>query len=237
MTLLSRSNPKLEKSLDYGWRSFGLHLAPYDLSGKNLCTSASKGCAESCLNTAGQGVYERVQESRIKKTKFFIEHREQFLATLFKEINAKVNTAAKIGQKISFRLNLTSDVFWEVVTYKGKTFMEHFPTVQFMDYTKHYKRMLVYLEGKLPPNYHLTFSRSEINDKETRKIMSLGGNVAVVFYKTLPKTYLRKKVIAGDLHDLRFLDKKGVVVGLTAKGRGKKDKTGFVLANHIRKSK
>jgi len=235
MTLLSRSNPKLEKSLDYGWRSFGLHLAPHKLAGKNLCTSASKGCAEACLNTAGQGVYQRVQDARIKKTKFFIENREEFLRILYKEINAKVNTAAKIGQNISFRLNLTSDVLWEQVKYQGKSFMEHFPMVQFMDYTKHNKRMLSYLNGELPVNYHLTFSRSESNDKETRNIMKLGGNVAVVFYKTLPKTYLRKKVIAGDLHDLRFLDKKGVVVGLTAKGRGRKDKTGFVISNHIRK--
>lgn len=214
-----------------------MHLAPHKLSGKNMCVSASVGCSSACLNSSGHGAYKRVQTSRINKTKFFIEKREEFLAALFKEINAKVNTAAKTSQNISFRLNLTSDVLWEQVKYQGKSFMEYFPMVQFMDYTKHYKRMLSYLNGELPLNYHLTYSRSESNDKETRNIMSLGGNVAVVFHKTLPKTYLRKKVIAGDLHDLRFLDKKGVVVGLTAKGLGKRDKTGFVVSNHIRKSK
>jgi hypothetical protein len=35
-------------------------------------------------------------------------------------------------------------------------------------------------------------------------------------------------VIDGDTDDLRFLDPQNVVVGLRAKGKAKKDKTGFV---------
>jgi len=35
--------------------------------------------------------------------------------------------------------------------------------------------------------------------------------------------------VSGDETDLRFLDKKGVVVGLTEKGLAKKDETGFVV--------
>lgn len=234
MTLLTKSNNKLQKSLGYGWRSFGLHLAPYKLSGTNLCTSASKGCAESCLNKSGHGQSGRVQEARLRKTMFFIEHREEFLAQLYKEISSKVNTSKKMGEKVCFRLNLTSDVLWEQVKYQGKSFMEHFPNVAWYDYTKHFKRMNEYLDGKLPKNYHLTFSRSENNDKHTRSIMNRGGSVAVVFHKSLPKTYLRKKIIDGDISDLRFLDKKGVVIGLVSKGVGKKDKSGFVLSNHIK---
>ena len=53
-------------------------------------------------------------------------------------------------------------------------------------------------------------------------------NVAVVFNK-LPETYLGRKVINGDDTDLRFLDERGVVVGLKAKGKAKKDNTGFVV--------
>lgn len=228
-TLLTKHNSKLMKSEGYGYKSFGMHLAPYKLAGKNMCTSASKGCAAACLNTSGHGIYQRVQESRLKKTKFFIENREEFLATLYREISAKVKTATRTGQKISFRLNLTSDVLWEQVKYQGKNFMEHFPDVQFMDYTKHYKRMCKFIDGEFAPNYHLTFSRSEDNEQYVLDIMKRGGNVAVVFDKYLPKTFRKKKVISGDLHDLRFLDKKGVVVGLTAKGKGKRDKTGFVI--------
>jgi hypothetical protein len=35
-------------------------------------------------------------------------------------------------------------------------------------------------------------------------------------------------VINGDETDLRFLDAKGVIVGLRAKGKARKDTTGFV---------
>ena len=48
----------------------------------------------------------------------------------------------------------------------------------------------------------------------------------------LPKTYLGFRVINGDSHDLRFLDPKGVIVGLSPKGnKAKKDTSGFVIQN------
>ena len=37
----------------------------------------------------------------------------------------------------------------------------------------------------------------------------------------------------GDLTDLRFKDKTGVIIGLIAKGKAKKDNTGFVINNHL----
>jgi hypothetical protein len=229
MRLLTRNNPKLEKNYKYGFLSFGLHLAPYKLGGKNICPNASDGCIKSCLNTSGQGIYSRVQESRLKKTKMFHENREEFLRGLYKEINAKVTTAAKTGDKVSFRLNLTSDVVWETVKLNGKNFMEHFPTVQFLDYTKNLKRMLNFLTGKFPKNYHLTFSRSESNDSSVDIVLGCGGNVAVVFDKTLPALYKGKKVINGTLHDLTFIHPKNCIVGLVALGKARKDTSGFVV--------
>ena len=44
-----------------------------------------------------------------------------------------------------------------------------------------------------------------------------------------PEQWYGWPVINGDEHDLRFLDPEGVIVGLTAKGRAKQDKTGFVV--------
>ena len=38
-----------------------------------------------------------------------------------------------------------------------------------------------------------------------------------------------KKVVDGDKNDLRFLDPKGVVVGLRAKGPARQDQSGFVI--------
>ena len=45
----------------------------------------------------------------------------------------------------------------------------------------------------------------------------------------LPGTWHGFPVIDGDLHDCRFLDPKGVVVGLRAKGGGKGSQSPFVV--------
>jgi hypothetical protein len=82
----------------------------------------------------------------------------------------------------------------------------------------------------MPANYHLTFSRSESNQAECEQVLKAGGNVAVVFEKTLPATYLGYKVINADETDLRFTDEKNVIVGLKAKGKAKKDDKGFVVS-------
>ena len=56
-----------------------------------------------------------------------------------------------------------------------------------------------------------------------------GMNVAVVFRKEYNlKTWRGVKVTDGDKDDLRFLDPKRHIVALYAKGKAKKDTTGFV---------
>ena len=85
------------------------------------------------------------------------------------------------------------------------------------------------LKGSLPSNYHLTFSRSEANEAQALDVLKAGGNVACVFSGSLPETYLGFRVINGDESDLRFLDPSGVIVGLKAKGKAKKDASGFVI--------
>jgi hypothetical protein len=64
------------------------------------------------------------------------------------------------------------------------------------------------------------------------RALAEGMNVATVFgiKKTLPmpETYNGRPVFNGDESDLRFLDPKGVIVGLYAKGKAKKDTSGFV---------
>ena len=56
------------------------------------------------------------------------------------------------------------------------------------------------------------------------------NNIAVVFNK-LPKKYLGRRVVTGDKSDLRFLDPKKTIIGLLAKGRAKKDNSGFTVIN------
>jgi hypothetical protein len=222
--LLNDGNSKTSKGEKYGWKTYGIHLAPYNLSGKNVCASASAGCAAACLNTAGRGSMNSVQNARVKKTQRFHEDRDGFLSQLFKEIKSSIKSATRKELKSCFRLNLTSDILWE------RFVVGHFPDTQFYDYTKHLNIFVRFLEGKLPSNYHLTFSRKENTpDTLVKSLCASGGNVSVVFRKKLPKTWLGIEVIDGDDSDLRFEDGNGKIVGLVAKGKGKKDETGFVV--------
>jgi hypothetical protein len=229
MKLLTTANTKIKKGESLGYYSSGIHLAPAKLSGFNTCQYASIGCTAACLNTAGMGVYSNVQLARINKTKFFFENKQMFLSSLYKEIESAVKKAKKNNMIPCFRFNLTSDIPWENVMYQGKSMMQHFPDIIFYDYTKSVKRMIDFINHKFPENYHLTFSRSESNHAQTDLVMGMGGNVAMVFEDKLPTTYKGKKVINGDENDLRFLDPSNCIVGLVAKGKGKKDDSGFVI--------
>jgi hypothetical protein len=241
MKLLSEpsSNPKIDKNfIKAGVLTAPLHLAPYDLSGYQVCPMASKGCAEACLNTAGRGgIYKkgetsnRIQDARVRKTKLYFSHREEFLQQLVKDIKALERKAQRASiSKVGVRLNATSDIPWErvPVTIDGTKYnniMEAFPNVQFYDYTKRFNRK------NLPKNYHLTFSLAEDNDEEAIKAYENGMNIAVVF-KEVPSDFKlgtkKVTVIDGDEHDYRPIDPKGVIVGLKAKGKAIKDESGFV---------
>ena len=228
-TLLTSGNAKIVKGEKLGYMTKGIHLAPANLSGYEVCQWRSKGCTMACLNTAGRGQMNSVQDSRIAKTKLFFEQRFDFLAKLSKEIISSVKSASKKGMQAVFRPNLTSDIAWEdVINEDGVTIFEKHGSTQFYDYTKSFKRMKAFLNGELPSNYHLTFSCSETNEKIAKLVLEMGGNVAVVFRNQLPDTWNGVEVVNGDESDLRFLDKQGVVVGLIEKGLAKKDLTGFV---------
>ena len=229
--LLSTANPKIQKGTKLGYLSFILHLAPATLSGHNTCPKATPGCISACLNTAGRGGMFRkgettnmIQKARIRKTLSFFADREQFMADLVKDIRKGIKMATKLGLTPVFRLNGTSDLSWEKYEVEGaKNIFALFPTVQFYDYTKVLGRKTTGIE-----NYFTLFSAADGNEADVLKAMAQGMNVAAVFDK-VPAEYNGKAVIDADEHDLRFLDAKGVVAGLKAKGRAKKDYSGFVI--------
>ena len=170
-----------------------------------------------------------VQKARIAKTKKFFANRDQFMTDIFSEIKAAIKSAAKKKMNPCFRLNLTSDLPWEKIKLNGQTVFDAFPDVRFYDYTKSISRMALFLTNGMPANYHLTFSRSETNGAVAESFLKSGGNVAMVFRKSLPATYAGAEVVDGDETDLRFLDGNGKIVGLKEKGLAKKYETGFVL--------
>ena len=230
MKLLTTANAKIRKGEKLGYQTFGIHLAPASLSGFNVCKDASVGCTFSCLNTAGMGAFSNVQLARIEKTRLFFKDKSLFMAQLIKEISSAIKSAQKKNLISTFRFNLTSDLPWEKIKLNGQTIFDMFPDIQMYDYTKSAERMTSFLNGEFPKNYHLTFSRSETNGAIAESILKSGGNVAMVFRKSLPAQYLGAEVINGDETDLRFLDGSGKIVGLVEKGKAKKDDSGFVIS-------
>ena len=164
-----------------------------------------------------------IQKARIRKTQYFFEARDYFMQDLYEDIEKAIRFAARKGLTPVFRLNGTSDLSWEKYTIHDKTIFDMFPTVQFYDYTKILGRKVAQYK-----NYHLTFSRADGNDADVARAIEQGLNIAAVF-DHMPETYMGLPVINADDTDLRFLDPKGCVAGLKAKGRAKKDYSGFVI--------
>lgn len=235
----AHANAKTAKNETQGnFQSYILHLAPYKLSGKNVCPMASRGCAAACLNTAGRGRFDSIQDARLKKTQWFWNDRQGFVTQLVKDLQAVVRKAQRDGMRPVVRLNGTSDIDWTLIkTDNGQNVFERFTMIQFYDYTKVIRRLKNQKLNPLP-NYHLTFSKSESNAQDVAQALQLGFNVAAVFAvkdeSQLPSTFDGRPVLNGDAHDLRFLDAspadgQGAFVGLKAKGDAKKDKSGFVI--------
>jgi hypothetical protein len=226
--LLSTANPKIQKGTKEGYLSFILHLSPSDVAGVgNVCPKATKGCIAACLNTAGRGGMftpeqgtNTIQEARKRKTRLFFADRAEFMNQLAQDIRKAIKFAERKGLTPVFRLNGTSDLSWEKYEVPGTecNIFELFPTVQFYDYTKVLGRKVAGIA-----NYHLTFSRAESNDADVARALKEGLNVAAV-YDAIPEG-----MYSADETDLRFLDPKVGMIGLKAKGRARKDYSGFVI--------
>lgn len=233
--LLTVNNAKTVKGEKMGYKTLILYLMSHKQNSKriNLCAYASKGCASACLVGSGHGSMSTVISGRTRKTELFLSDSELFLRQLDSEIEE--NLIKNKGKFITVvRLNGTSDISWEKYRiFDGKNIFEKWGDIQFYDYTKNWKRF----ENELPKNYHLTFSRSESNHAKAMELLERGYNVSMVFSK-LPTSYEGYKVINGDESDLRFLDERGVIVGLrykkmTGKGGAEKNieaiRSGFVI--------
>lgn len=230
-TLLSKgtSNAKTAKNI---LETHILYLSPYTQNSKgvNVCPKASKGCLESCLFTAGRGAFNSIKQARTNRTELYLSNRQLFCEMLAKELTALNKKAQKQGAKIAIRLNGTSDLdLIHIINFRmGIDILNDFEHLEFYDYTK----ILGKVEKYAGTRYKLTFSRAEDNEAEAKKALMYGVPVSVVFHhkNELPKTYLGTPVIDGDKADDLMLDSGAVILGLKAKGKAKKDKTGFVVA-------
>jgi hypothetical protein len=228
--LSAGSNAKTRKGDGSEYVTAIMYLTPWKSAGINVCPMAEQaGCIDGCLNSAGRGAFSSVQAGRARKTQWFAQDRDGFMLQLYKDIQSFVRFCAKLGVQPCIRLNGTSDIRWELIKVSGfANIFAAFPMVQFYDYTKIANRKVT------APNYHLTWSYSGANDtyaKQHAIAKANGLNIAVVWRKVgmIPSEYLGLPVVDGDKDDLRFLDPKDVVVALYAKGKARKDTSGFVI--------
>lgn len=228
------TNAKTIKGQQYGYMTGVLYLAPFNLSGYQVCAMAHIAkCHEGCLNSAGRGAFNSVQAARIKKTKLFFEDRDAFFALLIPSIRLLIRKAKAANLIPLCRLNGTSDIRWESVSFEYEdiyynNIFEMFPDLQFYDYTKIPNRVTAHI-----PNYDLTFSYSGVVEFQpyVRRAINQGYRIAVVFRdrNTIPAEFLGTTCVDGDDSDLRHEDPHGVVVALYAKGKAKRDTSGFVV--------
>lgn len=247
-TLMTRVNTKILKSQKKGVLTYGLSLAPSNISGFNMCAYASPECKKFCLFSSGHASefmhgpdeqYSRIWESRIVKTLYFKQDRTRFMNHLVFELYSGRLKAAMQDQDFAVRLNLFSDVPWEnepvyvkprvadrmgIAPGEYENIMEVFPDIQFYDYNSIPHRMF----RPRPNNYHLTFSLKENNLNDALEVLQTGGNVAaVVDYDTFPASFMGYPTVNGDEHDLRYLDPMSHIVILKPKGALVKEDSPF----------
>jgi hypothetical protein len=225
--LLTMRSAKIDKSGGAGFLSVILHLEPATrFEGAafsfHSCLWATAGCIKACLRYGGRMRFSGSMFARLWRSWLLADHPEIFWKMLAKEIRVSEKRARRLGLGFTVRLNGTSDLTWESILFQGRSIFEHFPGVQFYDYTKSPDRPI---EVRIA-NYHLVYSHSEKSDPiREGEILARGGSIATVFDlrggKDLPSHHeingVRYPVINGDLTDLRHLDPRGVIVGLKYK--------------------
>ena len=206
-----------------------LYLSPHNISGVNVCPMAEIAqCATGCLNTAGRGAMTTVQLSRLRKTLYFNQYRDEFLTQLKREILAHVLLSIKKNMIPAIRLNGTSDIRWELLIWNFMVEMYQKYGARFYDYTK--------IPNRIIPDrdvYDITFSYSGVTEyaRHYQTARAMGHRIAVVFRSKniIPTTWDGLDVVSGDDSDVRFMDDHNVAVALYAKGKARHDTTGFVI--------
>lgn len=229
-----------------------------------LCLGANRQCMSTCLVFTGsnaKSVLSMVPKQAAAKA--LVKRPAYFMRLLVESINAFMNPRTRNKTLLGFqryvRLNVISDVPWELV---APWVFERFPGTPYgKEKAPHFAYDYSKIVGRNPPpNYDLTFSFSGTNYSRAAWELDRGRRVAVVFFfpqvqrefgKVVTQADLRKQVLSrgrrrmyrdatwlgrqvidGDADDVRPRDPGGVWVGLTwkaAKGSAGKTPSLFVL--------
>ena len=240
------ASAKLAKGLAHHIAAAVHYLAPHRSAGLgvSLCPWSTPGCRKGCLYTAGRAGIIRSGErsnailrARIRRTRAFWDARADYIARMIHGAKVHIRSARAAGMVPALRPNGTSDLPWE--TLAPDLFALG---VTVYDYTKSKARALAFAAGRMPSSYYLTYSATEDDTAQSlAPLFRAGLGVAMVFDAATHADAVAKgwhgiRCIDGDESDARFLDRErfGIpdgtpyIVALRAKGRAKKDRSGFV---------
>lgn len=221
------TSTKVQKGEEFEYMTKVMYLAPFNLSGLQVCPYATPACKRDCLgHSSGNLVFQ--QQSEILRTWAMHYYPSVFNFKLDNAIKMLGFYASLQNMHAAVRLNGSSDLDW------SETVARHASSgVQFYDYTKDYERAV----KSIGTEYHHTFSVSERPEsiEKAVELVRKGGTAAIVTHRKPQEAlefgrwmsvYYDIPVNDGDRHDLRFLDK-GSMVTLSAKG-SMKDSSPFV---------
>lgn len=237
------TNTKMEK-LPNGREviNSGVTMAPAKRSKiVNVCGAATTACIMTCvLWFAGRRMAAKMRKCAQNITALWHFWPARFYARYDRELANQERRAAAAGVESYNRPNVASDLNHDHIVAKH-------PRTTFYDYTAIIGRMMEYLRGGLPPNYHLTFSVKESTPYDiVKSVIGRGGNVAVVVdtyywgpshrYGLMPRyatfqtadgrDHFTIDVVDGDRHDIRTpeFDGRGKMIGLRLKAQSNKVK-------------
>ena len=256
--IFSMDSAKAVKANAYGYLNAIHYMAPYDVAGVgNLCPMSSAGCRALCLGLwSGQAGMVKdqtdvttqgnsVRASRIQKAQRFMTDRAGYLLDFVRAIdNARIR-ARRQRRKLCVRPNGATDVAYEgirftivrnaqgkamSVTLGGPRCPQHFRALPGDSIRRLYQNC-----APIPPRIACQLFPHTVSIRGQRIRLchsSPQWPQRCRFVRTKP-TVAGFQVIDGDKHDLRHLDPKGCVVGLSPKGlKAKRDTSGFVLRDY-----
>ncbi len=144
----------------------------------NWCIGSSWACRRACLIGTGQNYMPMSFKTKFAKAMALKRDPVAFLSALALNTSSFAKREAKKGRQAFVRLNMLSDIPWEIVF---PDLFPMFPGVTFYDYTK-----VNVAKRSIPANYDLTFSFNGINDDACRAALEAGHRIAVVFVSADP---------------------------------------------------
>lgn len=183
---------KTAKGESLGYLTGILYLQP----NAQLCPASTPACRAACLVGAGRGRFDNVQKARAEKTASFHADHVAFGTAVTEAVEALCRKANRVGLRPAVRLNGTSDIA-PIVFADAYAAARDLGAVSY-EYTK--RRDVTRVES------HTTYSLAAPDSP----IVEGQANAQVFDIqrgKPLPAEYRGYRVIDGDTHDLRFLDR------------------------------